>query len=384
MKFKACAIAWMLAAKMAALSGCASAPAAPPHAPVPWLDDAFHWQAGRVEVTQDELFRVPDDLRAKLDAQVRDASPNFRLNRLITLIFGADRRGFTYAAGHSTTAAQTWNLKRGDCLSLTILTYASARAAGLTVAMQEVRTAGIFDRRGQFDTVNQHVNAVFPRAFRDLSEDKEPRDVVVDFDPEMATSGRGTMLTQEGILARFYNNVAVEQLAAGEHQKAYAHFKAAIQSDPRYAASYANLAVLYQTVHRDGEAERLLRTALGLSDQNDVALQGLHQLLLRQGRSAEARQYALQIDARRESDPYHWIGVGVKHLQSGEPRRAIRALERAKELAVGFPEVHRYLAVAYAQAGDRRRADQELTVLASSGFDQGKLSVLRKKVHSLQ
>ncbi|AMO21591.1 hypothetical protein UC35_00300 [Ramlibacter tataouinensis] len=353
--------------------------------PSPWMDEAFGWQPALVAVQPADLFRLDPELERKLaEPALLQASTGQRLKRLLGVVFGPEGRGFAYAGGHSTTAAETWRNKSGDCLSLTVLTYAVARAMGVSAQMQEVQAPAIFDRRGQLDAVNQHVNVLFPRAFRDVPGDPAGRDIVVDFEPDFATGQRGTPLTEAGIVARYYNNIAVEHLARGRHDLAYAHFKAAIQAQPDYVASYGNLAVLYRRTGQEQEAERLLRRAVAMGGSTDASLHELHQLLVDQGRMAEARQYARRLEARRAADPYYWIGLGILHLQDDEPRRAIAALERARSLAAGFQEVHRYLAVAYARAGEPWRANQELLALASLGAGQGELSALHKKFKRLQ
>jgi tetratricopeptide (TPR) repeat protein len=370
-----------VAACLLGLAGCAAPPAAPT-LQSPWPDQAFGWNAGAVTVTRADLFRLDADLQQKLqDPAVRDQPQSHRLKYVLSLIFGADRQGFGYIAGHSTPAAETWQRKQGDCLSLTVLTYSVGRALAMPVQMQEVRVPSIYDRRGTLDVVNQHVNVLFQRAHRQVLEDSEARDVVVDFEPEFATGQRGKPLSEDAILARYYNNVAVEHLARGQRDLAYAHFKAAMLAEPGYAAPYGNMAVLYRQAGLERDAEQLLRQAVALSDPADVPLHALHQLLIDQGRDAEARRYAQMLDALRARDPYYWIGQGLKYLQEGQPRRAIDALERARDIAAGFAEVHRHLAVAYARAGEPAKAHEQLTVLASLGAGEGKLSALRKKIH---
>jgi Tfp pilus assembly protein PilF len=363
------------------LTGCAALPEAPSrNEPPPWADAAFAWDPALVTVARDDLFRLPPALLDQLQSPgVRDGAPSQRLKHLLALIFGDDLRGFSYQAGHSTPAAQTWERKRGDCLSLTVLTYSAARALGMPAQMQEVQVPVLFDRRGGLDVVNGHVNVIFARAQRGLLEDAQPRDVVIDFEPEFASSRRGKALSEDAILARYYNNIAVEHLARHQRTLAYAYFKAAVLADAGYGGAYTNLSVLYAEAGLHRDAEQLLQHAIALGDPADVALRSLHQLLVQQGRHAEAKGYARMLEARRASDPYHWIGLGVDRMQAGDARGAVRALERARSIAVGFPEVHRLLAIAYWRAGDRGRAQDELTLLASLDAGEAQASVLRKK-----
>jgi tetratricopeptide (TPR) repeat protein len=366
------------------LAGCASAPVPPAAAQLPWQDGFFEYKPALVTVGKEDLFRLDPKMAALLGSPaMQSASTPQRMKLLLALIFGEDRQRFGYAAGHSTTAAETWRNQRGDCLSLSVMTYAAARALGMAVRTQEVRAPALFDRRGQLDVVNQHVNVVFLRAFRDL-RDAEPRDVVVDFDPDFASRRPGTPLSEEALLARYYNNVATEHLAQGRRSLAYAHYRAAIQADPGYAAPYGNLAVLYRDAGMPAQAEQLLHRAIALADSADVPLHTLHQLLVEQGRTAEAQRFARKLEAGRERDPYHWIGLGLRHLNDGEVRQAIGALEAAKELANGFDEIHRYLALAYARNGEAGKARDELAAVASLTGDERLVSKLKRKIKDIQ
>jgi len=157
----------------------------------------------------------------------------------------------------------------------------------VVVRGDQPRVPVTFDRRGQLDVVNQHVNVLFRRAHRDL-RDSQAQDVVVDFDPGFASRRPGRLLSEDAVLARYYNNVATEHLAQRRYGPAYAHFKAAIMADPAYSASYGNLAVLYLQAGLPAEAEQLLRHAMTLGDPADWMVEwkwdGIRaQLVVREG-----------------------------------------------------------------------------------------------------
>jgi Tfp pilus assembly protein PilF len=364
------------------LAACAGAPEQASVSQLPWRDAAFGYDAALVSVSREELFRLDPELLAKVRARaLEDFSTEQRFKYLMATVFGPDGRRFAYAAGHSTTAAETWRRQRGDCLSLTVLTYSVARALKLSAQMQEVQTPVLYDRRAALDFVNQHVNVLFRRARRAPLEDAQFHDVIVDFEPDLASAKAGVPLSEDAILARYHNNIAAEHLAQGHPTLAYAYFKAAILADPAYAASYSNLAVLYRDAGLVAEAEQLLRHALVLSDPPDVPLHALHQLLLEQGRDAEARYYEGLLQARQARDPYYWIGLGLRYLQEGDFRQAMGALERAQDMSSGFAEVHRYLALAYWRAGDAVRANEQLSRLESLAGHDATVSALRRKIN---
>src|SRR6185436_5062959 len=121
------------------LAACAGAPVTAVQAQMPWQDKTFDYEPALVRVTREDLFRLDDELQQKLrEANGRNLAPSQRLRLLLAEIFGPDLKRFAYQAGHSTTAAETWQRKRGDCLSLTVLTYAAARALNMNAKMQDV------------------------------------------------------------------------------------------------------------------------------------------------------------------------------------------------------------------------------------------------------
>jgi len=361
--------AWLWGSLCFVLSGCASPPAtttAPWSAP--WRDEVFAYDPALVKVHADTLFRLDEGLAAQLrEPRLKNLRRPQRVEALLVFLFGAERRAFDYAPGHSTTAAETWRLKRGDCLSLTVLTYAVAKELELEAAMQEVDIPSIHDRHGNFDFVNQHVNVVITNGWKTVIDRgvAEPRDVIVDFEPAIGSFRKGFPLSEKSILARYYNNIAVESMAGRDERTAYAYFRAALEADPGYPAALANLAILYHARGLDAEAETFLRQALKLDRVPYVRRYWKARALLAQGRAAEAAQYAKQLQQVKENDPYYWIDRGLEMLATNQDRQAVRALEHAEELTTGFVEVHRYLAIAYLRTGDKARADQQLTRLAA-------------------
>jgi len=364
------------------LAGCAAAPPASLPAHLLWQDQAFDYDAALVSVGKRDLFQLGDDLLSKLhDPSIQNSSAQYRLHYLVSILFGPKAKEFPYSVGHSTIAAETWRRKTGDCLSLTVLSYSLANALGMSVQMQEVRVPVVFDRRGNVEFLNRHVNVLIRGAgeLYLIAGSMRSGDMIIDFEPQVASRREGMALSDDAILARFYNNVAAEYLAQGDLTLAYAHFKAAVLADPGYSPSYSNLAQLYIRRGFLQSAERLLLHAIALSDDADIALRSLHQLLISQGRESEAEKYTQILHARQEKDPYYWLGVGLDQLQRGNYRKAISALEHAQELTTGFQEVHRYLAIAYWRAGKQPQAKNQLSVLASLMLDDSGLAALRKK-----
>jgi tetratricopeptide (TPR) repeat protein len=362
----------------AALAGCGSTTPPPPLAQLPWQDTHFAWDAGRVTETADDIFRLDPELAQTLnDPAVQHLPPLARAKQLLTLIFGPKRDQFAYEAGHTTTAAQSWRRHRGDCISLTVLAYAAARALRLEAEIQEIHIPALYVRQGGFEFVNHHVNL---HLHLPQSPQEGAREMIVDFDPDGMPWVSGETLTEAAVVARMYSNFAAEALAAGRDRRAYAYLKAAIAADPSHAASYTNLAVLYRRDGFDAQAEQLLRDAIALNVQPETALHVLLDLLQEQGRTADAQAVAAQLRSREDLDPYYWIERGAHALAEGRPGDAVRSLQRAEALSAGFGEVHRLLVTAYLQVGQREKAREQLALLAAAERGNPAIAKLKRKL----
>ena len=353
-----------------ALAGCATQPRPP--AVVHWQDQSFNYRADRVSETMATLVALDPALAAELaDPAVRDLGREQRIEYLMKLFFPQGLNRFAYAVGPSTGAAETWRNKRGDCMSLTLLTYSAARALAIPAQMQEVRVPVVIDRRGHVDFLAGHVNVRFPDApaLKLGSRNLPGGELIIDFEPQVGSKQRGRALSDDQMLARFYNNRGAENFAQQSDDLAYAYFKAAIVVDPEFAAARRNLAQLYLRHALVDDAERLLRQTIELKDGSAASLRSLHGLLLSQGRATEAQQYADLLQRYQDDDPYYWLGLGLDHIQHNRYVKAIDALERAATLASGFEEIHRYLALAYTRNGQQEEARKQLVLLAAITHD---------------
>ncbi len=365
------------------LAGCASAPKATWVADSGvWLDAAFAYQSNLVTVDENALFRLDDDVLLQLrNARTQHHGLESRLKYLVDTVVTNKQQPFVYA-GRSTVAAQTWRSRAGDCLSLTVLTYAMARELGLPASFQQLDLYSVFDRRAGIDYQVGHVNVYVERqkGIYDYRAIGHSQGVIIDFEPSYDSARIGTTLNSQDILARYYNNLGAQYLAHQDYPRAYAHFKAAVLADPQFGAARTNLAGLYLVHGFRDVAERVLTETVNHIDNADGALLALHRLLTDQGRHLEAAHYQAQLEARQKLAPYYWIRRGLEALQARNFRQAIDALEKAQELATGFSEVHRYLALAYLQSGKPDLAQEQIAALSRINHDDPAVGQLTLKM----
>jgi tetratricopeptide (TPR) repeat protein len=367
------------------LAGCATQPVETALADAVWQDDVFGYRAARVVEGREAVFGLDETLRQSLASHEGDSgSTEGRIDRLVSRLYGPTGIRLSYGSGHTTGASQTWINQRGDCLSLTILAYAAAKHLGLPARMQEVRVPVLVDRRGGMDYVNEHVN-LHIRADTEILLNGQvfsSGGFVIDFEPQPGARNTGRWLSENAILARYYNNRATEYLAQDDRASAYAYFRAAIRLAPDYAPLYTNLAHLYARHGLAGPAEQLLHHAIALGGPSYAPLRGMAQLLRAQGRDAEAQRYADLLAKRQDEDPYHWLGLGLDALRDGRHAAAISALEKASALTTGFEEIHYHLGLAYWRSGQVEAARKQLAALSAINSRDPGIAVLSKKLQN--
>lgn len=365
------------------LSGCASAPPKQiSEIKTEWLDQEFHYAPSQVAINSESLFHLDPELIDVLHKpEIQELSVDGRIKYLIDTVLESKSQPFTYRTGHSTMASETWRTRHGDCLSLTVLSYAIARELQLAGTMQEVPVPTSFDRHDGVDYLQGHVNLYLEHnvgnalnIYRGIG-----RGVVIDFEPSIGSHWKIGALSEEMMLARYYNNLGAESYAKGEFQTAYTYYKLAMTSDPKYFAAHTNLAALYVKTGHKLHAEYLFKNVAEQAENPDVAIRGLYHLMASQGRNNEANLYRDILIAHQEQDPYFWIARGLNQYRSSNFKNAIDDLSKAQSLATGFSEIHVYLAMAYWHDGQREKAQEQYDALARINNHDPNLASLSRK-----
>ncbi len=283
---------------------------------------------------------------------------------LIDALYTQGELRLEYDAVHTRTAAEAFDARRGNCLSLVIMTAAFAHELGLTVRFQEVLDRPAIEPAGELTFVIGHVNLALYNGMRQSrSGPSDPGGLLVDFVPGQDLRRQRTReLDQRRISAQFMNNRAAEELASGRVHDAYWWLRGAWAQDPGYANLYNTLGVIYR--HRGAlpEAERALLLARALDPDNEhVAgnLAGVQQAL---GRSAAA---APALAGRAAPGP---AGTRFDHarlaLDQGRVQQALLLLEGELGLTPRNPELHHWLAVTHGRLGNLARARRHLELAA--------------------
>lgn len=261
-----------------------------------------------------------------------------------------------YDASVTRTAAEAFEARAGNCLSLVLMTAALARELGLQVGYQLVEVPDIWSRTDQFVMLNGHVNLTLAPGPRGAGS-REMGRLTIDFqpvaDPRLA---RVRSLDEGTVVAMYFNNRAVEWMEQGQWSRAYAALRAALRADGAYLNTLNTLAVLYRKAGEAERAERVLRTLLAAEPGNRHAASNLAMVLHTLGRVDEARQ----VEARLPPAPFADFERGMALVREANWPAALQAFERQLKVAPDFHGVHFQLARVHWEMGHVREARSHL------------------------
>ncbi len=316
-------------------------------------------------IAGDEVLAVSPEMRDFLDRAVhRRASAQVRLQELVDGITDGASFGFEFEDG-TRSAAETFGLRRGNCLSFSNLIVALARELGLEASFQEVEVPPDWTLDNEVFVLNRHVNVRV--GLGSLGE--RVVDLAVD---DFASRAATRVISDARARAHFFNNVGVARMQAGDTGAALACFRTALaEGDRRFSPAWTNLGTLYLRADLLAAAEAAYRQALAADDGDTVAMSNLARLAELQGDAEQAAAFRRRVARHRNQNPYYryqlarrafaamdydaairhlkfavrkkpqedqfCLLLGRSYLEQGKERRGRRWLARAEALTAGCP-----------------------------------------------
>lgn len=305
---------------------------------------------------------VPDLDALALDSATREfldrfvrpfTNPGDRARMLRYAITHPGLLAFRYDQHRSLTAREAFHARTGNCLSLSNLYVAMARAVGLDARFQEVNLGSAWTRDGDLYLINRHINVIgrLPGGGAYVMD-------FIHIDTEHAPGARA--VSDANALAQLYNNRGVEHLRAGDAQAAVAWLKKALATDDSLDYVWSNLGTAYGRLAEVTAAEAAFAQALALNEENWSAINNLALLYRRTGRALEAERTLAGIERFRMRNPYYRLELAEHAYQAGDYREALAQAERAVSLGGRGHEVFFTLAKVYYRLGEPARAEQHL------------------------
>ncbi len=351
-------LALVVAAGCALTTGCAQAP--PARVDLTVLHDEFFAPVAPVDTHA--VFELSPAMKVYADNELKALARMKDPRRaLLEALYQKGRLRLEYDSSFTRTAAQAFEARSGNCLSLVIMTASFARYLGIDVSFQAVLAENIYSRNGPLFVASGHVNLVLGAPVRRAYDLHETETLVVDFLAQSELRGQRTRPLQERtVLAMFLNNRAAELLAQGQLPGAYAHARSALLLEPTHHNALNTLGVIYNSAGHTAAAGAAFREVLAEEPDHLGALSNLVGWHQRQGHGQEAAALAARLEQLQPNPPFKLFVQGLEAMRSGDFTTARDLLARELRLQPFQDEVHFWLAQAYLKLGQTGAAERHL------------------------
>jgi len=345
---------------LATLCGCATAPQTS-------VDSLFRdelFGSASVRIDAADVFALSGEMTDYLHAHLANPSRSkSRQLALIDALYSKDHLKLGYDATLTRNAAQTFDARAGNCLSLVLMTAAFAKATDVPVRYQMVLGDAVWSRSGGIYFSISHVNLALGPEANATFLNNQSAPLTVDFLPGEDLRGQRIRVVGEAtIVAMYMNNRAAEALAAGSVDDAYWWARAAMRQDPRFLSAYNTLGVVYRRHGNLDTAERILTLVLQLEPGNLQAMSNLSMVLKDQGRAPEALALTRKLEQLEPYPPFYFFELGITAMQNGDYKEAKRMFEREVERDAYYHEFRAWLAAAYLGLGQTSQARTQLAL----------------------
>jgi tetratricopeptide (TPR) repeat protein len=302
----------------------------------------------------DQIMALPPELLAQLQQQVIDpgTSRRARVDRLAKFLFQSPGLAMQYSGDATLTVEQAYRTRKANCLTFTLLTVALARASGLQANAQELDDIVAWRIDNDLIYGSNHVNAMIAvgslRYTVDVARDR------------INMSKQPQPISDQHLLALYYNNRAAELMATAEPAAVAPYMAMALKLAPDYASAWANAGVMWLRQGNAGESERDELKALSLDPANVTALVNLVALYRNNGNDKRRAIYEQRIEEMRVKDPYFQYLQAEDQARQGDYAGAVTHYLSAIRLYNGDERFYLGLAHAYQQLGEDRHAQRAL------------------------
>ena len=355
---------YLLAACLLSLSACSTTNNANLSVPIPIIDPPMQLQQQLVESEQ-QIFQLDHSLKQQLSAyvQTRKSADEIAYSVLSFLLTNGDN-SLSYQSTSTQTASQSYQNLNANCLSLSILAYSLAEHLGLKARFQKVHIPEYWALNQGFNLLTGHINLAIDNKTKlkdsSLVYQRNQR-LIIDFDPNSRQARFATSsLSKKRVTAMFYNNKGGEALVNKQFDLAYSYFKAAINTDSSFSASWGNLGVLFKQLGDLKQAEEMYRYAIALNADNNTAQGNLALLYKLTDRVAEGDKLLAELDRKRQTNPYYHISLGNSDYVSGDYTNAISHYKKANAMSPTLHESHFGLARSYFELNNITKAEFHL------------------------
>lgn len=365
------------------LAACASAP---PPAPSSLFDDAL-FRPAEEPLDPASVFALDAGMRDYLEKRLLPAARQSGVREALTdQLYIRSKLQLEYESTLTRNAAEAFEARKGNCLSLIIMTGAFAKAMGLQVTYQQVSIDEMYSRAGDMYFLNGHVNLTLGPRGTDILRSYERFGLfTVDFLPPTDLQDQKALpISESTVVAMYMNNRAAEAMVAGQLDDAYWRARQAVAFDPAFLSAYNTLGVIYLRHGDAAAAERALRYVVDRQPDNPGVLANYVEVLHRLGREADAAREQARLATLEPYPPFYFYNRGELAMKQGDLRAARDWFKRELDRSPDYHEFHYALAVADFGLGLVDEARKELAIAMQDATQRSDRELYAVKLDKLK
>ncbi|AIY41811.1 TPR domain protein [Collimonas arenae] len=354
---------WVVLPFCLILASCISAPQAP-RADNLFSDQLFAASSQRISV--DDVFALSPAMKQYLKSEEMTYQMHTKglQQGLFDALYNKKQLKLDYNSERTRNAAQTFEARAGNCLSLVIMTAAFAKELELPIQYQRVLIDQSWTRNENIYFASGHVNLTLGKKLSDVRTRFDQSSLLtIDFLPPEEISGQDRRdIGENTIVAMYMNNQAAEALASHQLDDAYWWAREAIRQDPTFLASYNTLGVVYERHGNLQQAERSFAQVLEREPDNTVVISNLIDVLNDLGRSGEANALSAKLTHLQPEAPFQAFNQGMVAMRAGDYKTA--KLQFAKEIQRDpyYHEFQYWMGIACLRLGEIDQAAKHLSI----------------------
>jgi len=304
---------------------------------IPLREDLFndlafpHYTQTPIE-TEQQIFSLDDDIkRVVVDRILPVKDPQKRAKRLLRQIFKNRSIGIVYSSSANLVASDAFHNNTANCLSLTIMAYALAKEANLTMRFQQVDIPEFWVRNGSYNMLTGHINLLLLTGkFATKQVIYGGSNLQIDFDPYISKKiFPSHFIDKKRVVAMFYANKGAQAIVDKHYDTAYAYLKASVTTDSSFSNGWGNLGLLYRLNNLPVLAEQTYLYALNLDTENNTVLGNYAYLLKLKGDFTQYKNITHKLENKRKQNPYYHALLADEANYKGDYKLAIKYYKKA-------------------------------------------------------
>jgi len=386
---------WVVALSMLVISCAGLKPSATPSPRFPFKDPELFKNRPHI-VSEEQIHRLSParekEFLTFFNAPSRQDIPaHKRLYQYLNKI----TENITYDNG-TYTAEQTLDLKRGNCLSLAILTTALARLANVEIGYQLMDSAPVYQLQDTVVFKGLHVSSMLFDSYwsNDSAENDSGNNkksvylwrpgIRIDYFP-ISRERFVRNISYRDYLAMYYRNLAAEAIAQENYTNAYWYALTSMDYEPESSHAFNIMAVIYNRMGDTAKAEAIYKYGIEeLDDTYKLTLLKNYRLLLNEHqRYAEAETITRKIEQLDDPSPFSWLSAARTSYSEGNFREAISFYKKTINIAPYLHEAYLGLAQSYYQVGRLKSAEKNLQLALEKAYKESTKTLYQAKLRAL-